>query len=161
MNFKMKPMHLIGLLLLCLLLSLPEMSLTKRHAQNSINNFIVKREQMISMNQVHHHHSNNFNYHNNNTTSIPWRSINFISPSQSLSQSQWWHEAPSFSARGMEHLYMLNEIILNWIQPPGLPAGIITEQLLDDPKTVLNENRGKVRLSKLDFIHSILQLIVE
>ena len=116
---------------------------------------------MISLNQVHHHHSTNFNHHNNNTTSIPWRSINFISPSQSLSQSHWWHEAPSFSARGMEHLYMLNEIILNWIQPPGLPAGIITEQLLDDPKTVLNENRGKVRLSKLDFIHSILQLIIE
>lgn len=84
---------------------------------------------------------------NSSSNIIPWRQINFISASQSLAQSRWWHrEAPSFSAKGMDHLYLLTDYLLNWLQEPGLPPGIIKEEILDDPKPILRENQGKVLL---------------
>lgn len=78
---------------------------------------------------------------------IPWRQINFISPTQELAHSRWWYEAPlSFSAKGMDHLYMLNQIFMEWLQLPGVPPGFITEDLFQDPELVVKQNRAKVRI---------------
>lgn len=77
---------------------------------------------------------------------IPWRQIKFISAQQWLSHSEWRHNAmPTFSAKGMDHLYMLTEWALNYIQPlSGLPLSIITDRLLDDPLPTLHQNKALV-----------------
>jgi len=76
---------------------------------------------------------------------FPQKEINFISPSQELAQSRWWYEGPlSFSAKGMDHLYLLNSLLMDWIQPPGLPDEIVKEELLNDPLPMLNENRNRL-----------------
>jgi hypothetical protein len=82
---------------------------------------------------------------NTNTSSdIPWRQIKFISPQQSLSQSEWHSGIPSFSAKGMDHLYLLTQYVIDLLQTPGLPFGVIKEDLFDDPIPVLKENKGRV-----------------
>jgi hypothetical protein len=49
---------------------------------------------------------------------MPFQQIKFISPKQELAQTRWWYDAPvTFSAKGMEHLYLLNRYIMEWIQP--------------------------------------------
>jgi len=79
------------------------------------------------------------------STLIPWRQINFISPSQSLSQSQWWHSEPlSFSAKGMEHLYLIMDLLLDWLQPPGLPPDVVKKELFEDPEPIIKQNRTKL-----------------
>lgn len=76
---------------------------------------------------------------------FPWRQIDFISPSQELAQTRWWYEAPlSFSARGMDHLYLLNSYLMDLLQPPGLPEEIVNDRLFTDPLPLLQENRTKV-----------------
>lgn len=48
----------------------------------------------------------------------PFQKIKYISPTQELAQTRWWYDAPvTFSAKGMEHLYLLNQYIMEWIQP--------------------------------------------
>ncbi|RWS26769.1 prominin-like protein [Leptotrombidium deliense] len=76
---------------------------------------------------------------------IPWRQINFVSPNQQLSQSRWRYEVPiSFSAKGMDHLYLLNEMFLEWLQPSGLPAAIIKKDLFENPEAVVKQHKVKV-----------------
>ena len=76
---------------------------------------------------------------------FPYKEINFISPSQELAQSRWWYEGHlSFSAKGMDHLYLLNNFLMDLIQPSGLPDEIIKDQLFTDPIPLLNDNRQKV-----------------
>lgn len=76
---------------------------------------------------------------------FPWRQINFISPSQELAQTRWWYEAPlSFSARGMDHLYLLNSFLMDLLQPPGLPDELVNDRLFTDPIPLVRENRSKV-----------------
>ncbi|XP_054154509.1 prominin-1-like [Oppia nitens] len=70
--------------------------------------------------------------------------INFISPQQSLSQSQWHSAIPVFNGKGMDHLYLITEYVVNFLQPHGLPDNIIKEELLDDPIPILQENKGKL-----------------
>lgn len=70
----------------------------------------------------------------NSNKIIPWRQINFISPSQELAQTRWWYEAPlDFSARGMDHLYLLNQLAMAQLQPPGVPSEILKDELFSDP----------------------------
>lgn len=79
---------------------------------------------------------------------FPWRQIEFISPSQELAQTRWWYEAPlSFSARGMDHLYLLNSFLMDLLQPSGLPDELLNDQLFTDPVPLVKENRAKVRIS--------------
>ena len=81
---------------------------------------------------------------------FPWRQIQFISPSQELAQTRWWYDAPlSFSARGMDHLYLLNSFLLDLLQPPGLPDELLSDRLFTDPLPLLKENRAKVRAASL------------
>ncbi len=80
----------------------------------------------------------------NTSSDIPWRQIKFISPQQSLSQSQWHSGIPSFSAKGMDHLYLITQCVIDLLQTPGLPFGVIKEDLFDDPIPVLKENKGRV-----------------
>lgn len=76
---------------------------------------------------------------------FPWRQIDFISPSQELAQTRWWYEAPlSFSARGMDHLYLLNSFLMDLLQPPGLPDELLNDRLFTDPVPLVKENRSKV-----------------
>ncbi|KAI1295479.1 Prominin-1-A [Halotydeus destructor] len=76
---------------------------------------------------------------------IPWRQINFISPSQELGQTRWWYEAPmSFSARGMDHLYLMNQLAMKELQPPGVPNEILKDELFVDPLEVVKENRSQL-----------------
>ena len=77
--------------------------------------------------------------------SIDWKPINFSSPQQELAQTRWWYDGPiAFSARGMDHLYLLNSWLLALIQPPGLPEEIIKDQLFTDPVPLIKENRTKL-----------------
>lgn len=81
---------------------------------------------------------------------FPYKEINFISPSQELAQSRWWYDAPlSFSAKGMDHLYLLNNFLMDLIQPSGLPEEIVRDQLFTDPIPLLNDNRQKVRTTQV------------
>jgi hypothetical protein len=81
---------------------------------------------------------------------FPYKEINFISPTQELAQSRWWYDAPlSFSAKGMDHLYLLNNFLMDLIQPSGLPDEIIKDQLFTDPLPLLNDNRAKVCFRKV------------
>ena len=76
---------------------------------------------------------------------IPWRQINFISPSQELAQTRWWYEAPiSFSAKGMDHLYLLNQLIMKELQPPGVPNEILKDDVFSDPLPLVKDNRTKL-----------------
>lgn len=76
---------------------------------------------------------------------FPWRQIEFISPSQELAQTRWWYEAPlSFSARGMDHLYLLNSFLMDLLQPSGLPEELLNDRLFTDPLPLVKENRAKV-----------------
>ena len=75
---------------------------------------------------------------------IPWRQIKFISPQQTLSQSQWHSGIPVFSGKGMDHLYLITQYIIDFIQKPGLPDELIKEEVLDDPIPLLLANKGKV-----------------
>ncbi|RWS04408.1 prominin-like protein [Dinothrombium tinctorium] len=76
---------------------------------------------------------------------IPWRQINFISPNQQLAQSRWLYQKPlSFSAKGMDHLYLLNQFVIRWLQPPGVPPSIIKKELLENPEYVLRANKVKL-----------------
>ena len=75
---------------------------------------------------------------------IPWRQIKFISPQQNLRQSEWHSSIPVISGKGMDHLYLITQYVIDWLQPPGLPDDIIKEEALDDPISVLEENKGKV-----------------
>jgi len=84
-----------------------------------------------------------------NSKLIPWQQINFISPSQEVAKARWWYETPiGFSAKGMDHLYILTQYIINWLQQPGLPSAVIKEKLFDQPKEFLIQNRLKVSLIK-------------
>lgn len=91
-----------------------------------------------------------------NKSSIPWRQIKFISPQQSLGQSQWRSAIPVFSGKGMDHLYLITQYIIDSLQPPGLPPNVIKEELFDDPIPVLNENKGRVSVLKKNFITILL-----
>ncbi|CAG2100544.1 unnamed protein product [Medioppia subpectinata] len=75
---------------------------------------------------------------------IPWRQIKFISPQQSVSQSQWHSAIPVFSGKGMDHLYLLTQYVIDLLQSPGLPSSIIKDELFDDPIPVLQHNKGKL-----------------
>lgn len=75
---------------------------------------------------------------------IPWRQIKFISPQQNLKQSQWHSSIPVISGKGMDHLYLITQYVIDLLQPPGLPDDIIKEEVLDDPIPVLEENKGRV-----------------
>ena len=82
---------------------------------------------------------------NSNSSLNTWIQINFISPSQEVSKARWWYEAPIvFSAKGMDHLYILTQYVINWLQQPGLPSTLIKEELLSQPKEFLKKNRLKV-----------------
>lgn len=81
----------------------------------------------------------------NSNKIIPWRQINFISPSQELAQTRWWYEAPiSFSARGMDHLYLLNQLIMKELQPSGVPNEILKDEIFSDPLPLVKENRTRL-----------------
>lgn len=81
---------------------------------------------------------------------FPWRQIEFISPSQELAQTRWWYEAPlSFSARGMDHLYLLNSFLMDLLQPSGLPEELLSDRLFTDPLPLVQENRAKVTILQL------------
>jgi len=110
-----------NILLLVLLESLPVLGSNRRHEQNEENA--------------------------NQLADIPWRQIKFISPQQSLSQSEWRSGIPSFSGKGMDHLYLLTQYVIDSLQTPGLPFGVIKDELFDDPIPVLKENRGRVCLT--------------
>ena len=76
---------------------------------------------------------------------LPIRQINYISPSELVPKSQFRHEEPlSFSAKGMDHLYLLNNFLMNLLQQSGLPNSILTDQLFTDPVNVAVQNRSKV-----------------
>lgn len=77
--------------------------------------------------------------------SLPIKMIKFISPSEVLPKSQWRHDEPlSFSAKGMDHLYLLNNFLMNILQQPGLPTSVINEQLFTEPVQVAVQNRAKL-----------------
>lgn len=75
----------------------------------------------------------------------PWLHINFISPKFEVSQAKWWFDnSIGFHAKGMEHLYLLTQLLMNWIQPPGMPPGFIKEELFDNPVEHVKENQLKL-----------------
>lgn len=77
----------------------------------------------------------------------PWLQINFISPQREVSQASWWFDnSIGFSAKGMDHLYLLTQLLMNWIQPPGMPPGFIKEELFDHPVEHVKENQLKVSI---------------
>lgn len=77
--------------------------------------------------------------------SLPIKMIKFVSPSDVLPKSQWRHDEPlSFSAKGMDHLYLLNNFLMNILQQPGLPTSVINDQLFSEPVQVAVQNRAKV-----------------
>jgi len=74
-----------------------------------------------------------------------WEQIKFVSPEAELSQSQWWQEETiKFHAKGMDHLYLLTQFVINWLQPTGLPNGVIREDLIDYPLETVQENQLKL-----------------
>lgn len=74
-----------------------------------------------------------------------WEQINFVSPQPELSQSQWWQEETiKFQAKGMDHLYLLTQFVINWLQPTGLPNGVIRDDLIDYPLETVQENQLKL-----------------
>lgn len=127
---------LINILLVLLLLeSLPALGTNSRHFNEQKEVKEVKEQ-------------NERNEQTRNTfPDIPWRQIKFISPQQSLSQSQWRSGIPSLSGKGMDHLYLLTQYVIDLLQTPGLPFGVIKEELFDNPIPVLKENRGRVCLT--------------
>ena len=82
---------------------------------------------------------------NETNSDISWHQIKFIPPQQS--QSQWHSAIPVFSGKGMDHLYLITQYVIDWLQTPGLPSNVIKEELLDDPIPVLQENKGRVGLT--------------
>ena len=77
--------------------------------------------------------------------SIEWKPINFSSPKEELAQTRWWYDGPiAFSARGMDHLYLLNSWLLSLIQPPGLPDELVKDELFSDPLGVVKENKTRL-----------------
>lgn len=84
---------------------------------------------------------------------LPIKQINYISPSDVMPKSQWRHEEPlSFSAKGMDHLYLLNNFLMNLLQQSGLPNAIVNDQLFSDPVSLVVQNRSKVSRRMLFFI---------
>ena len=76
---------------------------------------------------------------------LPIRQINYISPSELVPKSQFRHEEPlSFSAKGMDHLYLLNNFLMNLLQQSGLPNSLLNDQVFTDPVGVAVQNRAKV-----------------
>jgi hypothetical protein len=90
---------------------------------------------------------------------IPWRQIKFISPQQSVSQSQWHSAIPVFSGKGMDHLYLITQYVIDLLQSPGLPPNVIKDELFDDPLPVLQENRGRVSFTPFPTLLSLLLII--
>lgn len=78
--------------------------------------------------------------------------IEFIMPNPILLLTEWKtanineHEI-TFS---MEHLYLLINLILKNIFKSGLPASLISDEFLNKPAEVLEENKLEVSV-KLDF----------
>lgn len=91
---------------------------------------------------------------------IPWRQIKFITPQQTLSQSQWHSGIPVFSGKGMDHLYLITQYIIDYLQIPGLPDEIIKEEVLDEPIPILDSNKGRVGLCISYVSKTILNSVV-
>ena len=72
--------------------------------------------------------------------------INFISASTELEKSRWWfyEGSLSFSAKGMDHLYLIQEFLMSLIQPPGLPEEMLNDQLFTDPIPLMKDHRARI-----------------
>lgn len=44
----------------------------------------------------------------------------------------------------MDHLYLLNQLAMKELQPPGVPNEILKDELFSDPLTLAKENRAKL-----------------
>lgn len=104
--------------------------------------------------------SSNAEFFNKMNTIKP---IEFIMPNPILLLTEWKtanineHEI-TFS---MEHLYLLINLILKNIFKSGLPASVISNEFLDKPTEVLEENKLEVSVFKLDFFDLIFSFIYQ
>lgn len=73
------------------------------------------------------------------------KQIDYIPLHESSSKSNWFHEKSlAFSAKGMDHLYYITNLIIDSIQSPGLPNSLVTEQLFDEPEKTIASHRSEV-----------------
>ncbi|XP_074600905.1 prominin-like [Brevipalpus obovatus] len=116
------------------------------------DNWLVLSSHHTDYNPHHHHHTRRLRHSSHPTTMriseddiTKWEQINFVSPQSQLTQSQWWQEETfKFQAKGMDHLYLLTQFVINWLQPTGLPNGVIREDLIDYPLETVQENQLKL-----------------
>lgn len=104
---------------------------------------------VLTRNHYHRHlrHSNVQALIMQNTHNLPteWGQINFVPPSSGLTQGRWSDETTiKFQAKGMDHLYLLTQYVINWLQPAGLPNGVITEELVDHPIETIQANQFRL-----------------
>lgn len=85
-----------------------------------------------------------------NTTMKTLKPIDFVLPNSFLSLTVWNTRAPVEQefVFSMEHLYLLINLVLDYFFKPGIPSSILTEELIDKPHVVLEDNKFEVCLLK-------------
>lgn len=113
------------------LLVTPSLVLSRNHYHRHIRHSYVQPQALI-MQTTH-------------SSPIKLGQINFVPPNSGLTQGRWSDEAAiTFQAKGMDHLYLLTQYVINWLQQPGLPNGVIREDMLDYPIETLQTNQFRL-----------------
>lgn len=85
---------------------------------------------------------------------VHFRSVS-VAPMPSANTRWSASDAVNFSAHGMTHLYLLTDMVLDFLLHDELPHDLINQTLLDDPLPVLTDNR----VSLMAHFHKVLLAI--